>query len=72
MTNIFVLVCEYNLYDQQGQYYLALFKDLPTEEQLIENGLSKYEASKLLSIPIGYSLPYNNDISYSILKEPLL
>ena len=36
MTNIFILVREYNLYDQQGQYYLAFFKELPTEEQLIE------------------------------------
>lgn len=34
MSSVWVLTDEYTDYDQHGEYYLAAFKDKPTNEQL--------------------------------------
>jgi len=35
---IYVLVSEYNDYDQHGYYFIAAFKSYPTKEQLKKHG----------------------------------
>lgn len=41
---IWVLTCEYNEYDQHGQYYIKSFKSLPTKEE-IKEVISSYIAN---------------------------
>ncbi len=35
MKPVFVLTREHNLYDQQGEYFVAVFTHKPTERQLV-------------------------------------
>jgi len=42
MTKVWVLTEEYNDYDQHGEYYLAVFKREPMEEDLRQFGYSHF------------------------------
>ena len=39
---IWVLTTEYNLYDQEGAYFVQAFAGKPNEQQLIDAGVSKW------------------------------
>lgn len=41
MSNVWILTREENQYDQYGEYFVAVFKDKPSESQLTEI-LTKY------------------------------
>ena len=46
---VYVLTEEYNAYDQYGEYFLNVFKDKPTVEQLMELlGINKSGAEHVL------------------------
>ena len=34
MSKVWVLTTEYNDYDQHGEYFVSVFKNLPTKEQI--------------------------------------
>ena len=36
MNSVWILTVEYNDYDQHGEYFVAVFKDKPTAQMLIE------------------------------------
>lgn len=50
MSNkVWVLTEEYNQYDQYGEYYLAVFKDKPTLEKLLNFGMNETIAKHVLN-----------------------
>lgn len=40
---VWLLTSEYNAYDQYGEYFEAIFKDIPTKEQLMKYGCNSDE-----------------------------
>lgn len=49
MTKVWVLTRSYNDYNQHGDYFLAVFKDKPTEAQLKEYGVAEGDLQHVLS-----------------------
>ena len=45
---VWVLTSEYNDYDQHGEYFEAVFKNKPTAQQLIGQGVAESEAEWVL------------------------
>ena len=45
---VWVLTSDYNLYDQMGEYFEAVFKDKPTAQQLVDAGMDCQEAERVL------------------------
>lgn len=41
MSTVFVLTREINQYDQDGEYFVAVFVKKPTREQLLAHGVSE-------------------------------
>ena len=41
MSTVFVLTREINQYDQDGEYFVAVFAKKPTREQLLAHGVSE-------------------------------
>lgn len=46
---VWVLTDEYNDYDQHGEYFIAVFINKPTHEQLTEHGVSKFKLRHVLN-----------------------
>lgn len=44
MNKVWILTEEYNEYDQHGEYYIAVFKNRPTVEQLMNLEMSEQTA----------------------------
>lgn len=64
---VWVLLESYNDYDQHGDYFLAVFKDKPTKDQLLEYGVSQGEADHVLRG--GGRIGYENSWYYLRKKE---
>jgi len=45
----FVLTTEYNEYDQYGEYFLAVFSNKPTEEQLLSYDVPSKDIQHVLN-----------------------
>lgn len=45
---VFVLTREINQYDQDGEYFVDVYADYPTREQLIKAGVTEEAADYLL------------------------
>lgn len=43
-STVWILTEEYNRYDQYGEYYIAVFQDKPTIEQLVKFEMSEEKA----------------------------
>ncbi|HET8685988.1 MAG TPA: hypothetical protein VFM18_04910 [Methanosarcina sp.] len=67
---IFILVLEYNSYDQQGLYYIKAYKTFPTKSQLLKEGLTDYEATNISNRKLGRL--GNEDMWYDIIEDELL
>lgn len=49
ITTVYVLTSEVNEYDQLGEYFVKVFFKKPTINELIEFGLSKDRAEKVIN-----------------------
>ena len=66
---ITVLTEEYNQYDQYGEYYLAVFKNKPTLEQLMKFDMNEQGAQHVLN---GGGRQKYEDQWYNLREEDLL
>ena len=46
---VWVLTDEYNDYDQHGEYFIAVFINKPTHEQLTAHGVDKFKLHHVLN-----------------------
>jgi hypothetical protein len=49
MTSVWVLTEEYNDYDQHGEYFVAVFSEKPTHQQLTEHGVPQNQLRHVLN-----------------------
>ena len=49
MAKVWVLTRSYNDYNQHGDYFLAVFKNKPTEAQLKEHGVEEDDLQNVLN-----------------------
>lgn len=65
---VYVLTTEYNLYDQQGEYFVAVFANIPTKKQLLALGVPKVDIEHVQAGG-GRKLPYKEDDMWFNLHE---
>jgi hypothetical protein len=63
---VFVLTSEYNEYDQHGEYFLAVFKNCPTSEQLAACGVAPAQIEHVLK---GGGRQNVEDVWYHLVEE---
>lgn len=68
---IYMLTKSYNDYNQYGSYPVAVFKNYPTVQQLLDLELDEKTANSLVSTG-KYRNKYDNWISYDIEQMELL
>jgi hypothetical protein len=48
MNSVWILTVEYNEYDQYGEYFVAVFKDKPTAQMLMDWGVPQHRLRGVL------------------------
>ena len=65
MNSVWILTVEYNDYDQYGEYFVAVFKDKPTAQTLMELNVPTNRLRGVLD----YEGRVGSDDKWFILKE---
>lgn len=47
--SVWILTTEYNQYDQHGEYFINVFADKPTRDQLFSEGVCPSEVDRVLN-----------------------
>jgi hypothetical protein len=65
-VTVWILTDEYNMYDQYGEYFIAVFKEKPTHQQLTAHGV---ETNRLHHTLNGGGRGFYDDEHWFHLKE---
>jgi len=49
MKSVWILTCEYNDYDQYGEYFLDVFDSLPSTDELLINDIPTTQLKHVLA-----------------------
>lgn len=67
---VYILTSSYNLYDQQGDYYVAVFGSLPTKDELkLHTGESYEDEDHYQHLLRGGGRVKDEDVWFNLIEE---